>query len=124
MILNRVLQLREKAQGPKAQGPQHPAVAIALENMGSLLVAQSRYAEAERLYVRALSIKRRDIDKPDPMDPDYREFAICLEKIAVLYRKMGRDGEAEAFEKRIATIRSTIDTEPLLRFPKNWGQRL
>ena len=39
-----------------ALGPDHPEVAIRLNNLGQLYRAQRRYAEAEPFYRRALTI--------------------------------------------------------------------
>lgn len=115
--IKRVLRLWEQTEGP-----QHTAVAISMENLAALSIDQGKYADAESLYVRALKIKENAVEK-NGMDPDYRELANCLEKIALLYRKTGRESEAKKFEERVATIRAKVDPEPLIRLPKNWGQR-
>ena len=53
--IKRALAIREKALGP-----EHPDVAISLNNLALLLLRhQGRYAEAEPLYKRALAIRRK-----------------------------------------------------------------
>jgi tetratricopeptide (TPR) repeat protein len=118
-LLYRVLRLREKAEGA-----HDPGVAIALQNIAALFVAQAKYREAEPLYLRSLKIMEKAVEKREPEHPYYRELANCLEKMAVLYRKTDREAKAQAFEKRIAAIRSKVHPEPAISLPKNWGQRL
>ena len=99
------------------------AVTIALENIAALLVTQAKYREAEPLYLRALKIMEKAVQKREPEHPYYRELANCLEKTAALYRKTDREAKAQALEKRVAAIRLKVHPEPLLSLPKNWGQR-
>ena len=43
----------------KALGPDHPNVAIDLNNLGVLYDAQGKYSEAEPLFKRALAIDEK-----------------------------------------------------------------
>ena len=111
------------AAGKKTQAAQNLAVTIALQNIAALFVAQAKYREAEPLYLRALKIMEKAVEKREPEHPYYRELANCLEKTAALYRKTDREAKAQALEKRVAAIRLKVHPEPLLSLPKNWGQR-
>src|SRR6516165_4197930 len=48
-IAQRALTIRERALGP-----DHPAVAVSLNNLALVYAAQGRYADAEPLYKRSL----------------------------------------------------------------------
>ncbi len=50
----------------KALGPDHPAVATSLNNLGELYRAQGRYAQAEPLYKRALAIWEKALGPDHP----------------------------------------------------------
>jgi tetratricopeptide (TPR) repeat protein len=50
-LFKRSLAIREKALGP-----DHPDVAISLNNLAGLYDKEGRYAEAEQFYKRALTI--------------------------------------------------------------------
>jgi tetratricopeptide (TPR) repeat protein len=60
---------------------------------------QGRYAEAEPLYKRSLSIVEK------ALGPDYPEVGTSLNRLAFLYQLQGRYGEAETLYKRSLTIR-------------------
>ena len=57
-------------------------------------------AEAHRLYKRSLAINEK------ALGPDHPDVATSLEIMAVVYRRTGREKEAEAQEKRAAAIRA------------------
>jgi tetratricopeptide (TPR) repeat protein len=81
-------------------GPDHPSVALSLNNLASLGYAQGEYAEAEPLYKRALAISEK------ALGPDHPNVATCLANLADLYRSTKRDSEAEPLERRSAKIRA------------------
>ncbi|MBW2368638.1 MAG: tetratricopeptide repeat protein, partial [Deltaproteobacteria bacterium] len=83
----------------KALGPDHPDVAMILNNLASLYVNQGRYTQAELLYKRALSIYEKTLG------PDHPDVATSLENLAVLYRAINRDEKVETLEHRVARIR-------------------
>ena len=58
-LLKRSLAILEKALGP-----DHPDVAVSLNNLGELYRAQGRYAQAEPLYKRSLAIWEKVKLKP------------------------------------------------------------
>ncbi len=81
-------------------GPDHPDVAISLNNLAELYRLQGKYAEAEPLFKRALTIREK------VLGPDHPEVATTLENMAKLYKKTGRIDEAKRFEARPKAIRS------------------
>jgi CHAT domain-containing protein/tetratricopeptide (TPR) repeat protein len=89
---------RALAIGEKADGPEHPSVAVRLSNLAGLLADTNRMAEAEPLYRRALAIdeKSRGADHPD--------VARALNNLALLLRKSNRLGEAEPLYRRALAI--------------------
>ena len=60
--IKRALAIREKALGP-----DHPDVAVSLNNLAGLYAYQGRYADAEPLFKRALAIREKALgpDHPD-----------------------------------------------------------
>ena len=60
-LAQRALAIREKALGP-----DHPDVALALNNLAELYRNQGRYAEAEPLYKRALAIEEKALGPDHP----------------------------------------------------------
>jgi len=63
---------------------------------------QGEYEKAEPLHKRALAIREK------AFGPDHPEVVPSLWNIANLYRKTGRDKEAEALEKRAEAIRAIV----------------
>ncbi len=84
----------------KALGPDHPGVAIGLNNLAALYGAQGRYAEAEPLYKRALAIVEK------ALGPEHPHVATSLENYAALLRATGRGEEAKKLEARAKAIRA------------------
>ena len=91
---------RSLAIQEKALGPDHPAVALNLNNLAELYRAQGQYAKAEPLYKRALSILEKTV-------PNHPNVATTLENMAKLYTKMGRDDEAKKLLARAKQIRAS-----------------
>jgi tetratricopeptide (TPR) repeat protein len=85
----------------KALGPDHPDVAMSLNNIASHYSMHGDYTKAEPLYKRALSIWEK------AFGPDHPDMATCLENVADLYRNTERVAEAEQLEERAAKIRAT-----------------
>jgi tetratricopeptide (TPR) repeat protein len=88
------LQIRERVQGPG-----HPEVAFPLNNLAELYREQSKDAEAEPLYLRALHIWEQTLGVDHPF------VAHPLNGLANLYRGQGRSMEAEAFYHHALSIR-------------------
>jgi tetratricopeptide (TPR) repeat protein len=86
-------------------GPDHPAVARDLSNLGSLLQAMNRLDEAEPLYRRAAVIDERIYG------PDHPKVARHLHNLADLLGVANRADEAEPLMRRVLEI--------MLRFAKS-----
>jgi len=83
----------------KTFGPDHPAVAQSLNNLGLLYKDQGKYAEAEPLFKRSLEIYEK------ALGPDHPWMATVCENMAELYKKIGKEDEAERLEARARKIR-------------------
>ena len=68
-LYKRSLAIREKALGP-----DHPDVALSLNNLAELYHAQGRYADAEPLYKRSLAIREK------ALGPDHPDVATIAEQ--------------------------------------------
>jgi len=80
-------------------GPEHPDVAVSLNNVALLYHTQGRYAEAEPLYQRALRITEK------ALGPEHPDVALSLNNLAELYRDQGKYAEAEPLCQRALRIR-------------------
>ncbi|CAM9778863.1 unnamed protein product [Ectocarpus fasciculatus] len=85
--------------GEDTLGPDHPDVAIRLNNRAELLRAQGNFDEAEPLYVRAIAIGEKVLGKEHP------DLATWLNNLAGLLHKQGRFNEAEPLFERCLAIR-------------------
>ncbi len=89
---------RALAIDEKSLGPNHPTVAIALNNLAALLQDTDRLAEAEPLYRRALAIDEKSLG------PDHPDVARDLNNLAVLLQATNRLTEAEPLKRRALAI--------------------
>ena len=80
---------RSLAINEKILGPDHPGVALSLNNLGLLYNKQGRYAEVEPLYKRSLAINEKILGS------DHPDFALNLNNLAYLYVNQGRYVEAD-----------------------------
>lgn len=92
-LMRRALEIDEKAYGP-----DHPRVAIDLNNLALLLMATKRTAEAEPLMRRVLEIDE------NAHGPDHPEVAIDLNNLAQLLRATNRMRKAEPLMWRVLKI--------------------
>ncbi|MEO1610090.1 MAG: alpha/beta hydrolase, partial [Pseudomonadota bacterium] len=76
-----------------------PKVGTTLNNLAGLYGAQGRYAEAEPLYKRSLSIREK------ALGPDHPDVGQSLNNLAGLYGAQGRYAEVEPLYKRSLSIR-------------------
>ena len=90
---------RSLAIQEKALGPDHPVVALDLNNLAGLYQGQGRYADAEPLFKRALAIREK------VLGPDHPDVGAALNNLALLYQDQGRYGDAEPLLKRALAIR-------------------
>ena len=79
-------------------GPDHPRVAVFLNNLALLLRVTNQLAEAEPLYRRALRIDETEYG------PDHPEVAVRLNNLAGLLRATNRLAEAEQLFRRALAI--------------------
>jgi tetratricopeptide (TPR) repeat protein len=84
--------------GEKSFGPEHPKVAIRMNNLAALLQATNRLAEAEPLLRRALKIDETSFG------PEHPNVAIRLNNLAQLLQATGRLAEAEPLIRRAVVI--------------------
>jgi tetratricopeptide (TPR) repeat protein len=89
--------------GEKTLGPEHPALATLLANLGTL----HEPAEAEGFYKRALSISESTVGTGHP------KIAQILNGYAKALRQMKRNTEAQAVERRSRAIRETASREDI-----------
>jgi tetratricopeptide (TPR) repeat protein len=92
---------RALAIDERSLGPDHPKVAIRLNNLAGLLRLTNRLAEAESLYRRALAIDETSFG------PDHPKVAIRLNNLAGLLRLTNRLAEAELLYRRALAIDET-----------------
>jgi tetratricopeptide (TPR) repeat protein len=105
---------RALAIAEESYGPDHPTVAIRLNNLAGLLRATNRLSEAEPLYRRALAIGEKSYG------PGHPYVAIDLWGLAVLLEATSRRAEAEPLMARDVRIffrfqRSTGHEHPNMR---------
>ncbi|MGC1295090.1 MAG: tetratricopeptide repeat protein, partial [Alloacidobacterium sp.] len=72
---------RALAIDEKALGPNHPTVALDLNNLAMLLKEDKNYAAAEPLYRRALAIDEKALGPDHPMTKTIRNnLAVLLDQ--------------------------------------------
>jgi tetratricopeptide (TPR) repeat protein len=80
----------------------HPDIALSLNNLASLHVAQAQYDKAEPLLARALAMFEKT------RGPEDSDFAATLNSLAALYFTQKRLEQAEPLFKRALAIREKI----------------
>ncbi len=75
-------------------------MAASLNNLAGLYHTQSKYAEAEPLYQRALTIREKALGSEHP------DVAQSLENYAALLRETGRSDEAARMKARAKAIQA------------------
>lgn len=79
-------------------GPDHPNVAIAINNLAEKYRTQKRYSEAETLYKEALTIWEKAFEPENPC------VAAVLSNLALLYKAQEKYSEAESLFNRALTV--------------------
>jgi tetratricopeptide (TPR) repeat protein len=95
---DRPLAIFGKAIQEEALGPEHPDVAISLDNLAELYRTQYQYAKAEPLHQRALAIREKAVG------PGHPHVAFSLDNLAGLYRAQGQYTKAESLHQRALAI--------------------
>src|SRR5262249_6581178 len=85
---------RDIAAAEAARGPAHPEVASKLADLAALYRAQGRYADAEGLYTRALTIQR------NTLGAGHADVIRTTRELAEVYRAQGRVNEADDLLRR------------------------
>ena len=92
------LMRRALAIDEQSYGPDHPHVAIDLNNLAALLQATNRLADAEPLMRRALAIDEQSYG------PDHPHVAVDLNNLAQLLQATNRLADAEPLMRRALAI--------------------
>ena len=79
-------------------GPDHPTVAMWLNNLAIFYFEDERFADAEPLFRRALAIREKALGR------DHPEVAESLHGLAEAYRAQARYADAEPLYKRALAI--------------------
>ncbi len=90
---------RSLALSQKVLGPEHPDVALALNNLGAAYQAKGDYARAEPLYERSLAIRE------PALGPEHPDVAGSLNNLALLFETNGDYARAEPLFERSLAIR-------------------
>ena len=93
-LAERALEIREKTLGP-----DHPDVAVTLNNLANLRRNKGDYATAEPLYQRALAIREKAFGTEHP------DVAATLHTLANLHSSKGDHARAESLYQRALLIR-------------------
>jgi tetratricopeptide (TPR) repeat protein len=97
-LQSETLMRRALALDEKTFDPDHPNVALALNNLAMLLQTTNRMGEAEPLMRRALAIDEKNLG------PDHPSVAIRLNNLATLLQDTNRLVEAEPLMRRALAI--------------------
>ena len=81
-------------------GPDHPYVAISLNNLALLYSKEGEYAKAEPLYKRSAAIWEK------ALGPDHPFVANCLSKLSGVYHAMGKEEKASEVDQEIERIKA------------------
>ncbi|CBJ27849.1 NB-ARC and TPR repeat-containig protein [Ectocarpus siliculosus] len=79
-------------------GPEHPGVALDLNNRAETLITQGKYAAAEPLLERSQALQEK------VLGPDHPEVAVSLNRLAELLSAQGNYEEAEPLYKRSMAV--------------------
>jgi len=101
--LRRAFEIAE--QGRKGPNGRWFNSSIVVDSLAEWTHASGRFAEAETLYRRAISLREHEFH-------DQLQEANSIEKYASLLRQLGRAAEAEDLESRAKAIRSKLVSAP------------
>lgn len=97
-LYKEALSIFEKARLETTGNTTAPIMAIAQINLGEIYTSQSRYSEAGSLYKQALGIFKKSLGQ------NHIRVALTLKNIAELYKKTGREEEAQKLEEESTKI--------------------
>lgn len=83
-------------------GPDHPDLADYYISLGLLLYHDSRFEEAEELFIKALAMRERllAVDHPD--------VAAALNHLGLVYLAQGKYADAEPLFKRALSLQEKV----------------
>jgi tetratricopeptide (TPR) repeat protein len=93
------LQQRALELNEKALGPEHPDIAVSLNNLAGLYQALGAFEKALPLYQRTLEIREK------ALGPEHPDTASSLNNLAALYWAMGLYDQALPLNQRALEIR-------------------
>ncbi|MHB9072084.1 MAG: CHAT domain-containing protein [Desulfobaccales bacterium] len=93
-LFQQALKIREKALGP-----EHPDIAVSLQNVAALYQVMGTYEPALPLYLRAIKIWEKTVG------PEHPDTASSLSNLAMLYNDMGAYDQALTLYQRALKIR-------------------
>jgi tetratricopeptide (TPR) repeat protein len=96
------LHQRALAIKEESLGPEHPDVAVSLNNLASLYDNQGQFPKAERLHQRALTIWEK------ALGPEHPNMAASFNNLALLYYNQGQYGKAEPLYQRALAIKEKV----------------
>ena len=76
-----------------------------LDSKVSKLYQQGKYSDAIKVAKEALEVAKRTFG------PDHPDVATVLENVSELYKKIGKEDEAERLEERVKIIRSSQSSD-------------
>ncbi len=86
----------------KRFGDEHPRLLEAVDGLATSYDKQGKYAEAEPVYRRALTIRK------ELLGPNHRDVATSLNNLATVFREQGKFSEAEPLSRRALVIREKV----------------
>ena len=92
-LYEKALAIREKTLGPN-----HPDVAVSLNNLAGLYHDLGLYTKVEPLLQRSIKILEKSLG------PDHPDVAVCLNNLATLYYTQGQYAKAEPLYRRSLEI--------------------
>ena len=114
----------------KVLGVKFDGTAFELQNLAALRVYVGRYEDAISLHLRALQLLEQELSEAQsssigPGNGTYGRLVTCLERLTALNRRVGKQNEADEFERKAAVYRMKI-SPPVFELgrPASWGQAL
>lgn len=97
-LANQILEIREKSLGP-----DHPMVAVSLQNIAEILIARKKLKEAADVYRRCLTIyeKTSDVNNPQLID--------SIGRYMCLLTTLGKRDEITDVRKRLFKLENGFD---------------
>ena len=93
--------------------PEHPDIAMNLQNLTLVATSRARYAEAEQFQNRAMALYQKALGAEHPA------IVLCLSTLATIYYQQGRYAEAEPIYKQaLALGQKVLEAGPSVRLER------